>query len=308
MPLDNHRPAPKAGTPNSNPAAGQPVPAGLFNAVKAAGSQWMEHKSAKAGASLAFYSIFSMGPLIVIVITIAALVFQRKGVQQQVVDSIRGVIGDKGAESVGAMLGGAGSTGQGLFAAIIGAVTLLFAAVGVVVQLKEALNTVWEVEAKPHGGIWGFVREYLLSFAGVLALGFLLMISMLLSAGLAAMGKYMGGALPVPVMQALAFAVSFLTTAIMFALLFKWMPDAEIEWRDVVVGAIGTAALFEIGKFAISFYIGKQGLESTYGASASLVVVLIWVYYSAQILLFGAEFTHARARQRRPERISAPKA
>jgi len=109
----------------------------------------------------------------------------------------------------------------------------------------------------------------------------------------------MGGALPEPLMQALSFAVSFLITAGMFALLFKWMPDADVEWKDVILGAVGTAALFEIGKFAISFYIGKQGLESTYGASASIVIVLIWVYYSAQILLFGAEFTHARAMQRR---------
>lgn len=293
MPLDDrmNRPAKDSG--------GTHVPPGLFNAVKAAGMQWLAHKSPKAGASLAYYSIFSMGPLIVVVISIAALFFKREGVQSQVVESIQGVIGAKGAEAVGAMLGGAGTEGQGIFATVIGLGTLLFAAIGVVVQLKEALNTVWEAEAEPYSGIWGFVREYLLSFAGVLALGFLLMVSMLLSAGLAAMGKYLGNMLPASVMQVMAFAVSFLTTTAMFALLFKWMPDAEVEWGDVVLGAIGTAALFEIGKFAISFYIGKQGLESTYGASASIVILLIWVYYSAQILLFGAEFTHARAAQRK---------
>jgi membrane protein len=137
-----------------------------------------------------------------------------------------------------------------------------------------------------------------LSLAGLLAVGFLLMISMLLAAGLAAIGKYMGDALPEPLMHALAFTVSFVTTSAMFALIFKWMPDAEVDWQDVLLGAVGTAALFEIGKFVISFYIGKQGLDSTYGASASIVVVLIWVYYSAQILLFGAEFTHARSEQR----------
>jgi membrane protein len=260
----------------------------------------MAHRSSKAGASLAYYSIFSMGPLVVVVISIAALVFQREGVQQEVTDGIREVIGDKGAESVGTMLGGAGQPSQGLFATIIGTVTLLFAAVALVVHLKEALNAVWEVEGKRRSGIWGFVRAYVLSLAGVLAVGFLLMISMVLTAALAAMGKYMGGALPEPLMQALAFLVSFLTISAMFAMIFKWMPDAEIEWQDVILGAVGTAALFEIGKFAISFYIGKQGLESSYGASASIVVVLIWVYYSAQILLFGAEFTRARARQRKP--------
>jgi len=240
-----------------------------------------------------------MGPLVVVVISIAALLFQHDNAQKEVIGAIKGAIGEKGGEAVGTMLGGAGHPSQGLFATIIGTVTLLFAAVGVVVQLKEALNTVWEVEAKRRSGIWGFVREYVLSFAGVLAVGFLLMISMVLTAGLAAMGKYMGDTLPVPLMQALAFLVSFLTTTAMFALIFKWMPDADVQWQDVILGALGTAALFEIGKFAIGFYIGKQGLESSYGASASIVIVLIWVYYSAQILLFGAEFTHARARQTR---------
>lgn len=277
----------------------QPVASGLFNALKEAGSQWVAHKSSKAGAALAYYSIFSMGPLIVVIVSIAALVFQREGVQQEVTEGIRDAIGNEGAESVRTMLGGAGSESQGLFATIIGTATLLFAAVGVVVQLKDALNTVWEVEAKRRSGIWGFVRQYILSFAGVLAVGFLLMISMMLTAGLAAVGKYMGDTLPEPLMQALAFGVSFLTTSAMFALIFKLMPDAHVDWQDVILGALGTAALFEIGKFAIGFYIGKQGLESSFGASASIVVVLIWVYYSAQILLFGAEFTRARARQRR---------
>lgn len=295
MPKDDQKRATSTADHSPEPS----VPPGILNAVKAAGSRWLAHKSAKAGASLAYYSVFSMGPLIVVVISIAALVFQREGVQQQVVASIRGVIGEKGAESLGTMLASAGTSGQGIFATIIGTATLLFAAIGVVVQLKEALNAVWEVEAERRSGLWGFVREYVLSLAGVLALGFLLLISMLLSAGLAAVGKYKGGALPEPLMQVLAFAVSFATTSAMFALLFKWMPDADIEWRDVILGAVGTAALFEIGKFVISFYIGKQGLDSTYGASASIVVVLIWVYYSAQILLFGAEFTHARAEQRK---------
>jgi membrane protein len=287
------------GTTSAEQPKDHVVAPGLFNALKEAGAQWLAHKSPKAGASLAYYSVFSMGPLIIVVISIAALIFQREGVERQVVDSIEGVIGDKGAEAVGAMLRSAGSTGQGVFATIVGTATLLFAAIGVVVQLKEALNTVWEVEAERQSGLWAFMREYLLSFAGVLALGFLLMISMLLSAGLAAMGKYFGSALSEPLMQALSFAISFLTTTAIFALLFKWMPDADVEWRNVIVGAVGTAALFEIGKFVISYYIGKQGLDSTYGASASIVVVLIWVYYSAQILLFGAEFTHARSRQRK---------
>jgi membrane protein len=271
---------------------------GLWNALKEAGQNWLAHKSPKAGASLAYYSIFSIGPLIVVAISIAALVFQREGVQHQVADAVRGLLGAKGGEAVNTMLTSAGKPSEGVFATIIGTMTLIFAALGVVVQLKEALNIVWEVKPKRRGGVWGFVRDYVLSLAGVAALGFLLLVSMLLTAGLAAIGKAMGGLLPEPLMHGLSFAVSFGVIAVMFALLFKWMPDADIEWRDVVLGAIGTAALFEIGKFAIALYIGKQGLESTYGASASIVVVLIWVYYSAQIVLFGAEFTHARAEQR----------
>jgi len=277
----------------------EPLASGLFNALKEAASKWMEHKSAKTGASLAYYSIFSMGPLAVVIISIAALVFQREGVQHEVAEGIKSVIGEKGGESVGAMLESSGDTGEGLFATIIGTATLLFAAIGVVVQLKDALNTVWEVESKRRPGIWGFVRDYVLSLAGVLAVGFLLMISMTLSAGLAAMGKHMGDMIPEPLMHSLAFMVSFLAISAVFAMIYKWMPDADVEWHDVILGAVGTAALFEIGKYAISLYIGKQGLESSFGASASIVVVLIWVYYSAQILLFGAEFTRARARQRK---------
>jgi len=274
------------------------VAPGLWNALKEAGSNWLAHKSPKAGASLAYYSIFSIGPLIVVVMSIATLVFQREGVQREVADAIQGLIGSKGGEAINAMLTSAGKPSEGVFATLIGTATLIFAALGVVVQLKEALNKVWEVKPRRRSGIWGFVRDYVLSLAGVAALGFLLLISMLLTAGLAAIGKSMGGLVPEPLMQGLSFLVSFAVIAVMFALLFKWMPDAEVRWHDVVLGAIGTAALFEIGKFAIGFYVGKQGLESTYGASASIVVVLIWIYYSAQIVLFGAEFTHVRAEQR----------
>jgi membrane protein len=272
---------------------------GLWNAIKAAGSNWLAHKSPKAGASLAYYSVFSMGPLTVVIISIASLVLEREGVQRGVVETLTGLLGNKGGEAINSMLQGAGKPSEGIFATVIGTAALIFAALGVVVQLKEALNTVWEVNPKAHAGIWGFVREYVLSLAGVAALGFLLLVSLLLTTALAAVGKAMGGVLPEGIMQVLNFVVSFVVIAVMFALLFKWMPDADVAWRDVALGAVATAALFEIGRFAIGFYVGKQGLESTYGASASIVVVLIWVYYSAQIVLFGAEFTHVRATQRR---------
>jgi membrane protein len=147
---------------------------------------------------------------------------------------------------------------------------------------------------------------YILSLAGVVALGFLLLVSMLLTAGLAAFTTYVGAFLPAALIHAVGFAVSFAVIAILFALMFKWLPDSEVGWRDVWLGAIGTAVLFEIGKYVIGFYIGKEGLESKFGASSSIVVVLIWVYYSAQIVLLGAEFTRARNRQCHPARADSP--
>jgi membrane protein len=274
-----------------------PVPGGVWNTLKGAALQWLNHKDAKAGAAIAYYSIFSIGPLIVVVISIASLVFGREGVQAEVTTAIKGLLGDKGAEAINTMLTSAGKPSEGIFASIIGTAALIFAAIGVVVQLKEALNTVWEVRKPPGKGFWGFVRAYVLSLAGVLAIGFLLLISMLLTAGLAAFSKTMGNAVPEAFGQAAGFVVSFAVISVLFAMMFKWLPDAPVAWRDVWLSAIVTAALFEIGKFLIGFYIGKQGLESTYGASASIVVVLIWVYYSAQIVLWGAEFTNVRARQ-----------
>jgi membrane protein len=268
-----------------------------WDLLKQAVSRWLEHKDARIGAALAYYSVFSLGPLIVIAIAVAGLVFGQDAVRGEVTGGLKGLLGESGSKGVEAMLEGANRPREGIVATVIGIATLLFAAVGVVVQLKDAMNTVWEVEAPPGAGVWRFIRTYLLSLAGVLALGFLLLISMLLTTMLAAAGKYLAPYLPEAAMHVVGFAVSFAVISLLFAMMFKWMPDAEVQWRDVWVGAVLTAALFEIGKFLISFYIGKQGLESTFGAAASIVVVLIWVYYSAQIVLMGAEFTHACARR-----------
>ena len=268
----------------------------IWRSAKDAGSQWVAHKDARVGAALAYYSVFSIGPLILIAVAVAGLVFGREAVQGQVADALRGLLGESGAQSINGMLASADKPKEGLIATIFGIVTLIAAALGVVVQLKDAFNTVWEVKQTPGRGIWGFLRTYVLSFAAVLAVGFLLLISMVITAGLAAFGKFFGSMLPEGILQLATVVVSFLMIALLFALMFKWMPDAPVQWRDVWLGAIITAALFEIGKFLIGLYIGKQGLESTYGAASSLVVVLIWVYYSAQIVLLGAEFTHSQAK------------
>jgi membrane protein len=276
-----------------------------WSPLQETGNRWLEHKDARLGAALAYYSIFSLGPLIVIAITIAGLVFGAEAVQAQVIGALHGLLGDSGTEAIDAMLKGANRPREGIIATVIGAATLVFAAVGVVVQLKDALNAVWEVETPPGSGIWRFVRTYIWSLAGVLSLGFLLLVSMLLTAALSAAGKYVAPYLPEATLQIAGFLASFAVISVLFAMMFKWLPDTRIEWRDVWLGAILTAALFEGGKFLIGLYIGKQGLESTYGAAASVVVVLIWVYYSAQLVLLGAEFTNVYARRYGSQRNAA---
>ena len=268
-----------------------------WTVMKEAATNWSSHKDARQGAALAYYSVFSLGPIIVIAIAVAGLLFGRDAVTSQVMSSIKEMLGDTGAKAVEAMLAGASRPAAGILATIFGIVALLFAAIGVVVQLKDALNVVWEVEESKESGLWYFARNYMLSFAAVLTLGFLLLVSLVVSAGLAAAGKYVATYLPEGALHAVSMLISFVVVMALFAMMFKWLPDVSVGWRDVWLGAFLTALFFEIGKAAIGFYIGKQGLESTYGAAASIVVVLIWVYYTSQIILMGAEVTHSYARK-----------
>jgi membrane protein len=194
------------------------------------------------------------------------------------------------------MLAGASRPAEGVLATILGIGALLFAAIGVVVQLKDALNVVWEMEVSKESGLWHFARSYVLSFALVLGVGFLLLVSLLLTAALAAAGKFVAPYIPEGILQVASLLVLFAVVTVLFAMMFKWLPDISVAWWDVWLGALITALFFEVGKAAIGFYIGKQGLESTYGAAASIVVVLIWVYYTSQIILMGAEVTHAYAK------------
>ena len=292
-------PSPPAWSEDPAPPIRRPsVASGWWNLTKSAALQWIGHKDARLGAALAYYSVFSIGPLIVIAISVAGFLFTQDAVRSEVTATLKDLMGDTGARAIDAMLAGASQPRQGVVATVLGVITLIFAAIGVVVQLKDALNTVWEVEPPPGNGIWGFVRSYVLSLAGVLSLGFLLLISMLVTTALAAGGKYLVPYLPEVTLHVVSILVSFAVISLLFAMMFKWLPDAKIAWRDVWIGAVATAALFETGKFLIGIYIGKQGLESTYGAAASIVIVLIWVYYSAQIVLLGAEFTNVYAKSR----------
>jgi membrane protein len=260
--------------------------------IKETAANWIKHKDARAGAALAYYSVFALGPLLVIAVAIAGLAFGEDAARGEVEAQLRGVLGDSAAQAIDTMLAGASKPRQGIIATILGAVILLFSAVGVVVQLKDAFNTVWEVDAKKISGVRQFIRAYLVSLAAVISLGFLLMTSLLFTAGLAAAGKYISGEIPETIMQIAGSLLSFGAITLMFALMFKWLPDTPVVWRDVWLGAAITAALFEIGKLLIGIYIGKEAFDSAYGAAASLVVLLVWVYYSSQIVLLGAEFTH----------------
>jgi membrane protein len=265
--------------------------------AKEAMANWSGHNDARQGAALAYYSVFSIGPIILIATAVAGLFFGREAVTGQVMSTLNGMLGETGAKAVEAMLAGASRPTAGIVATIFGVGALLFAAIGVVVQLKDALNIVWEVEESKESGVWHFARNYVLSFAAVLALGFLLLVSLLVTAGLAAAGKFVSPYLPERILHVASILVSFAVISFLFTMMFKWLPDVSVSWSDVWLGGVLTAFFFELGKAAIGLYIGKQGLESTYGAAASIVVVLIWVYYTSQIILMGAEITHAYSKR-----------
>src|SRR5262249_47888698 len=273
-----------------------------WHLIKAAFEKWIAHKDARQGAALAYYSVFAVGPLIVIAIGIAGLVFGQEAARGEVQDQLSGMVGQSAAAAIDSMLAGANKPQQGLLATAIGTAVLLFSALGVVIQLKDAFNTAWEVDEKRISGVWHFFRTYLVSLAAVIGVGFLLLVSLLFTTGLSAAGRYVGAELPQTTLQVVGSLISFAAITAMFAMMFKLLPDTEVEWRDVWLGAAITAALFELGKLLIGIYVGKLALASTYGAAASLVILLIWVYYSSQIVLFGAEFTHCYAnRYRRRE-------
>lgn len=274
----------------------------VFSILSTAVSDWSRHRDARLGAALAYYSVFSLGPLLLIIVSIAGLLFGAEQVTTALTGQFRSLLGPVGSQAVEAMLKGAQSTTGGTIAAIVGVILLIVAAVGVVVQLKDALNTIWEVEEPKQASWWSYIRAYLASFAGVMGLGFLLTVSLVVSTILAGLSAWMGGG-ENALWQAVNFAVSLGVLTVLFAMMFRWLPDADVMWRHALGGGLITALLFNVGKLGISYYIGTQGFESTYGAAASFVILLIWIYYSAQIVLFGAEVTHvAGTRNRRVAR------
>jgi membrane protein len=269
----------------------------LWHIAKRAASDWVEDNAPRLGAALAYYAMFSLAPLLVIVLSVSGLVFGSDAAEGALQGQLRDLLGDVGAQGVENMVHAARQPAQGTLAMIFGLVVLLFGASGVFGQLQDALNTIWEVEPKSGRGLWGVVRDRVFSFAMVLGTGFLLLISLAVSAWLAAAGKWIQAYLPGPevLLQLLNIVVSFLVVTGLFAMIYKLVPDAQIAWRDVWFGALVTAALFTVGKFGLGFYLGRSATTSSFGAAASFIVVLLWVYYSSQILFFGAELTQAHA-------------
>jgi membrane protein len=260
-------------------------------------TQWSEAKPFQLAAALAYYTLFSLAPLLLIAIAVAGLAFGREATEHQILMTFQGLVGPQGAQAIQGLLHSASTPESGILATVIGIVTLLIGAGGVVGQLQEALNTIWEVEANPEGGLWHLLRARLVSFALVLGVGFLLLVSLLVSAALAAIIQVMRNALPGSegFWQGLEFLVSLGFITLLFALIYKVLPNVKITWQNVWIGAGITALLFTVGKFLLGLYLGQKGITSAYGAAGSLVLVLLWVYYSALIFFFGAAFTKVYA-------------
>lgn len=269
----------------------------MIGLLKATVADWQEDKASRLAAALAYYTVFSLAPLLVIVIAIAGLVFGQDAAQNQIVGQLQGLMGKEGAAAVQTMIANANKPTTGIIASIINIVILLFGASGVFAQLQDAMNTVWEVAPKPNQGVLAMLRSRFLSFSMILGIGFLLLVSLALSAGLSGLSSYIGNLVPGLdfLLQLVNFAISFGVITLLFAMIYKILPDARIAWGDVWIGAAITALLFTIGKSLIGLYLGNASVGSAYGAAGSLVVLLLWVYYSAQILFFGAEFTQVYA-------------
>jgi len=263
--------------------------------LRSAASAWSEDNALRLSAALAYYSVFSLAPLLILGISISGLVFGEQAARGQIAAQVRELAGDRAAQAIQAMVLSAGRTFTSTSTALLGLAVLLFGASGVFGELKDALNTIWGVAIKPGRPLLVLIRERFISFTMVLGIGFLLLVSLILSATVAALGSYLERLFlfPAAALQRADFALSFAIITLLFATIFKVLPNVMIRWRDVWPGAALTAFLFTIGKFLIGIYIGTSGVASYAGTAGSAIVILLWVYYSACILFFGAEFTKA---------------
>jgi membrane protein len=269
----------------------------FFGLIKQAVNNWLDDYAPSMGAAIAFYTVFSLAPLVIIVIGIAGFFWGEEAVQGQLFAQVSSLVGVEGAKAVEGVVQGAQEPSQGIIATVISVVMLVVGATTVFSELQSALDRIWKVDAKKQSGIWGLIRSRLLSFGLVLTLAFLLLVSLVVSSVLAALGGWAGGILPgwEMLLQIVNLVVTLGILTLLFAMIYRFMPQAPVAWRDVRTGAFVTAVLFEIGKVLIGLYVGKASVASSYAAAGSLVVVLIWVYYAAQVFLLGAEFTRVYA-------------
>jgi membrane protein len=271
----------------------------MWAVLKEAGDEWVKDKASQLGAALAFYSILSLAPLLVIAIAVAGLIFGEQAAHGELVGQIEQMVGSQGGEAIQTMLANAARPEAGIAATVLGVLTLLLGASGVFGQLRDSLNTIWEIEPSEEGGVWPFLRDRFFPFMLVLGTGFLLLVSLILSAVIAGVKQYVSGWLPgaEALWHGLHMVVSFGVVFLLFAMIYKFLPAAKVAWRDVWLGAAITAVLFMVGKLALGLYLGKSSIGSAYGAAGSLVVLVVWIYYAAQILFFGAELTQVCARR-----------
>jgi len=283
----------------------------MWPLLRATMSDWYEDRAQRIGAALAYYTIFALAPGLVIVMALAGLMLG-SGAESQIIEQIRELIGEQGAAAIEATIRSARNETLGATGTALALIPLVFGLWGVFGELQDGLNTIWGVTPKPGRRIRDILKERFWSFAMVVGIGFVLLVSLVLSAWLAAVGTYVGSLLPAPAtgLEALNFVISFVVITGSFALIFKLLPDVKIAWRDVWLGAAVTSLFFTVGKFLIGLYLGKSAVASAYGAAGSLVIIVVWVYYSAQILLFGAEFTKVWTKRRGsgfvPEQTAVP--
>ncbi len=266
---------------------------GIWALIKETFLGWHRDDASQLAAALAFYTVVSLAPTIIIVIAVSGLAFGKEEVQGQIVEKTTEWIGEIGAKLIQTLIASTSEHTPSIIATIVGVVTILLGATRLFVQLQSALNRIWGVKPKPGRGIKGIIRDRLLSFAILMGIGFLLLVLIVLSATLALLSKYFGYQLPTPV--SVFPILDFIISTLLFATIYKVLPDVKIAWSNVWIGATVTSLLFTIGKFLIGLYLSRSGVASAYGAAGSLFVLLIWLYYSAQIFLLGAEFTQAYA-------------
>lgn len=286
-------------------------PKALFHVAISAGKAWSAHRAASKGAALALYTLFSLAPMLVLVVTIAGFFFGQDTVRQVLLEQMSNLMGTQGADAIKTILAGAHHESGGLVAGIVSAVLVLISATSAFAELKDSLDELWEVPKSTSSGIWSFVRERFLSFGLILVLVLMLMASLVISTALAALGGiWQGGdsGMLKVIAQVVGNLVSFAVVTGLFAVIFKYLPATKIAWKDVFVGAVLTAALFTIGKFGISLYVAHADISSSYGAAGSVVILITWIYYSAQIFFYGSLFTHEYAMKLGSRRAVSPEA